>query len=128
MFSAGSNLIEKSPEEIFFQDFKKFYSGEIVFGVGQINSMNMDELKAIKNKLEEYLEKAKAEQGVQMIFFMLTNILNQSTEVIYKGKKAKEALETAFSVTAENGSAIIPDIVSRKKQFIPAMLSVLNEM
>lgn len=128
MFSAGSNLTEKSPEEIFFQDFKKFDSGEIIFGVGQINSMNEDELKAIKNKLEHYLEKAKAEQGVQMIFFMLTNILDQSTEVIYKGKKAKEAIEMAFHVKAARGSAIVPNIVSRKKQFIPAMLHVLGEL
>ena len=128
MFAAGSNLTEKSPEEIFFQDFKKFYSSDLVFGVGQINSMNETELKAIKSKLEQYLEKAKEEQGVQMIFFMLTNILNQSTEVIYKGKNAKEAIETGFSVKAENGSAILPGVVSRKKQFIPTMLHVLGEM
>jgi manganese-dependent inorganic pyrophosphatase len=63
-----------------------------------------------------------------MIFFMLTNILNQSTEVIYKGKNAKEAIEAAFSVTAEDGSAIIPNIVSRKKQFIPPMLLALGEL
>ena len=128
MFAAGSNLTEKSPEEIFFQDFKKFDNGEIIFGVGQINSMNEEELKAIKNKLEEYLEKAKAEQGVSMIFFMLTNILNQSTEMIFKGKNAKEAIETGFSVKADNGSAVLPGVVSRKKQFIPAMLHVLSEM
>lgn len=128
MFAAGSNLIEKSPEEIFFQDFKKFDNGELIFGVGQINSMNEKELKAIKNKLEQYLEKAQTEQGVKMIFFMLTNILNQSTEVIYKGKNAKEVIENGFSVQAENGSAILPGIVSRKKQFIPAMLHVLSDM
>ncbi len=128
MFAAGSNLIEKSPEEIFFQDFKKFDNGELIFGVGQINSMNERELKAIKNKLEQYLEKAQTEQGVKMIFFMLTNILNQSTEVIYKGKNAKEVIENGFSVQAENGSAILPGIVSRKKQFIPAMLHVLSDM
>ena len=128
MFAAGSNLIEKSPEEIFFQDFKKFDNGELIFGVGQINSMNEKELKAIKNKLEQYLEKAQTEQGVKMIFFMLTNILNQSTEVIYKGKNAKEVIENGFSVQAQNGSAILPGIVSRKKQFIPAMLHVLSDM
>ena len=128
MFAAGSNLIEKSPEEIFFQDFKKFDNGELIFGVGQINSMNEKELKAIKNKLEQYLEKAQTEQGVKMIFFMLTNILNQSTEVIYKGKNAKEVIENGFSVQAQNGSAILPGIVSRKKQFIPDMLHVLSDM
>ncbi len=36
MFMAGSNLKNKSPEEIFYQDFKKFSAGDISFGVGQI--------------------------------------------------------------------------------------------
>ncbi len=128
MFAAGSNLTEKPAEEIFFQDFKKFDSGELIFGVGQISSMNGEELKAIKDKLEEYLEKAKEEQGVQMIFFILTNILNQSSEVIFKGKNAKEIIESAFRQKAEDNSICIPNLVSRKKQFIPAMLHVLNEM
>lgn len=90
--------------------------------------MNELELQVIKNKLEHYLEKAKVEQGVQMIFFMLTNILDQSTEVIYIGKNAKEALEMAFQRKAENGSVRVPKVVSRKKQFIPAMLHVLSEL
>mgnify|MGYP002508614966 CR=1 FL=1 len=34
MFMAGSNLKNKSPEEIFYQDFKKFSAGDISFGVG----------------------------------------------------------------------------------------------
>jgi manganese-dependent inorganic pyrophosphatase len=128
MFTAGSNLSEKSPEEIFFQDFKKFDSGEVLFGVGQINSMNDNELKAIKSKLEEYMDKAMEQQGVKMIFFILTNILNQSSEVIYKGKNAKAALEAAFHVKEQNHSVIIPNLVSRKKQFIPTMMPVINEI
>ena len=63
-----------------------------------------------------------------MIFFILTNILNQSSEVIFKGKNAKEIIESAFRQKAEDNSICIPNLVSRKKQFIPAMLHVLNEM
>ena len=49
MFRAGSNLKDKSPEEIFYQDYKKFIAeGDICFGVGQISSMDSEELKEIK--------------------------------------------------------------------------------
>ena len=58
MFAAGSNLRGKSPEEIFYQDFKKFEVNKACFGVGQINSMNPDELKEIKERLIPYMEKA----------------------------------------------------------------------
>ena len=129
MFTAGSNLKEKSPEEIFYQDFKKFTSGDINFGVGQINSMDEEELLSIKDKLETYLEKAKDEHGLNMIYFMLTNIMDQSTELICKGKDADKAVEEAFpSVNVQGGSAILPGVVSRKKQLIPALLLAIGEM
>ena len=41
----------KTAEEICFQDFKKFNIGDVEFGVGQINSMNKEELHDIKEKL-----------------------------------------------------------------------------
>lgn len=52
MFRAGSNLKNKSAEEIFYQDFKKFILEEEVFGVGQINSMDKGELKLIKDRAD----------------------------------------------------------------------------
>jgi manganese-dependent inorganic pyrophosphatase len=128
MFTAGSNLKEKSPEEIFYQDFKKFTSGEKTFGVGQINSMDEGELKAIKGKLKTYLQKAQEEHGLNMIFFMLTNIMDQSTELICQGKQAEEAVNTAFSVEVEDDCALLAGVVSRKKQLIPALLTSIAEL
>lgn len=127
MFTAGSNLKDKSAEEIFFQDFKKFVAGDVIFGVGQISSMDEDELKAIKDKLEQYMVKAREEQNVNMIFFLLTNIITQSTEVIFTGKEAAQTLEKAFSVPTNRSSAVISNLVSRKKQFIPSMLTALGD-
>ena len=81
MFAAGSNLAAKSPEEIFYQDFKKFVVGETTFGVGQITSLTNGELVSIKNKLVPYMEKALADHDISMIFFMLTDIMQASTEL-----------------------------------------------
>ena len=58
MFAAGSNLKNKSPEEIFYQDFKKFELNKSSFGVGQITSVNADELTEIKKELLPYMEKS----------------------------------------------------------------------
>lgn len=126
MFAAGSNLLSHSPEEIFYQDFKKFSANEITFGVGQINSMDSDELITIKQKLMPYMEKAIENHGVRMIFFMLTNILDESTELLYKGNGSKEAIQNAFKITID-GSVILKGLVSRKKQLIPALMSALQD-
>ena len=58
MFSAGSNLKNKTEEEIFYQDFKRFTAGKISFGVGQISSLNGQELEQLKGKLTSYLKKS----------------------------------------------------------------------
>lgn len=126
MFHAGSDLKSKSPEEIFYQDFKKFTLGDKNIGVGQINSLDASELADIKEKLVTYLDKAYKEHGISIIYFMLTNIINESTEVIYAGNGAAELLEESFDIKTENDSALLVGVVSRKKQFIPSILETIN--
>lgn len=127
MFAAGSNLTSKSPEEIFYQDFKKFTAGDLTFGVGQINSMNEEELEAIKEKLVPYMQKAFRDHGVGMLFFMLTNIIDSSTELLYQGTGAKELLVNAFKLDKEKEVMCLKGVVSRKKQLIPALMMSLQQ-
>ena len=127
MFAAGSNLRGKSPEEIFYQDFKKFEVNKACFGVGQINSMNPDELKEIKERLIPYMEKALGTHGESMLFFMLTDIIHQSTELLCYGGEYKELVGEAFHREPDGHSIILPGVVSRKKQLIPAFMSALQQ-
>lgn len=127
MFAAGSNLKSKTAEEIFYQDFKKFQQDDITVGVAQISSMTRDELSYAKEKLLSYMETAFGSQRLTMLFFMLTDIMNESTELLCFGKGAKELVKGAFGVTVEDGSATLPGIVSRKKQLIPTLFSALQQ-
>lgn len=127
MFQAGSNLSVKSPEEIFYQDFKKFELGELTLGVGQINSMTEKELEGIKDKMIPYLQKALSEHEVEMIYFMLTNIMEESTELLYAGSGAKDLAVKAFSLPQDTEQIILRHTVSRKKQVIPALMIALQE-
>lgn len=127
MFKAGSNLSGKTPEEIFYQDFKKFNAGSTSFGVGQISSMAKDELFEIADRLKPYIETACEEQGVDMIFFMLTDILEESTNLIYAGENAGAFVEKAYNVPCEDGDYYkLAGVVSRKKQLIPSFMAVLQ--
>ena len=128
MFSSGSDLKDKTADEIFYQDFKRFAVSDTTFGVGQINSMNDEELMEIKNKLIPYME--KAEIDVDAIFFMLTDIMKESTEMLFFGKRAKQMIEEAFLVRTEDikdeHSCILRNVVSRKKQVVPAIVGSLQ--
>lgn len=127
MFQAGSNLRGKTAEEICFQDFKKFTINDVRFGVGQINSMNVDELSEIKEKLLPYMEKAALRQKLDMVFFMLTNIVDESTELLCYGKNAKEQMIAAFDLPSDIEDVILHGVVSRKKQLIPTFVVSLQQ-
>lgn len=127
MFRAGSDLKGKSAEEICFQDFKPFTVGNVKFGVGQINSMDAEELEEIKERLFPYLETAAARQALDMVFFMLTNIVEESTEILCYGKGAKEQVLEAYDLPADTEEIFLNGVVSRKKQFIPTFVISLQK-
>ncbi len=127
MFTAGSNLKDKTPEEIFYQDYKKFEFNDVSFGVGQINSMSAEELVSIERKLRPYLERSCREHGFSMMFFMLTNIIEETTTLMCYGEAAAALVEDAFLLRPENGTVRLPGVVSRKKQLIPAFIEAINK-
>ena len=123
MFKAGSNLKDKSPEEIFYQDYKKFIAeGDVCFGVGQISSMDADELKEIKERLLPFMVSECGRHGVSRVYFMLTNIMEQSTELLFYGERSEEMAVNAFKMQPENGTIYLKGVVSRKKQLIPPLM------
>lgn len=101
MFAAGSKLKGKSDAEIFYQDFKRFTAGKIAFGVGQITSLNAGELNELKSRMLTYMDRAREDEKVDMMFFMLTNILTESTELICDGQGAKQLAGEAFHLGDE---------------------------
>ena len=123
MFKAGSNLKDKSPEEIFYQDYKKFIAeDEINFGVGQISSMDSDELAEIKERLVPFMVSECGRHGVTRVFFMLTNIIEESTELLYYGEGSEEMARIAFNMEPKDGVFDLKGVVSRKKQLIPPLM------
>lgn len=127
MFEAGENLDGKTPEQILLQDYKIFVHENIRFGVGQGSYVSQKNREVAKRMLPEYLEQIQQREGVDMIFYLVTNILDQSSEVLYAGKDAAELLENSFHRTAEPGQPLqLNGVVSRKKQFIPALLNSLQ--
>lgn len=132
MFAAGSNLKGKTDGEIFYQDFKKFTFGKVTFGVGQISSLNSKELDELKERMLPYMKKAREEHGVDMMFFMLTNILTESTELLCEGQGAKQLITTAYRAedaqeSGEDHLVSLPGVVSRKKQLIPGIMLAVQE-
>lgn len=128
MFNAGSNLKGKSAEDICFQDFKQFTVNDTIFGVGQITSMSKEELAAIRDMMTEHLPKVLEAHNLNMIYFMLTDILAESTELLCVGTGARGIALSAFDLPDNSKSLILKGVVSRKKQLIPVLVETMQQM
>mgnify|MGYP002601710640 CR=1 FL=1 len=127
MFKAGSNLKGKTAEEILFLDFKQFTVNDTVFGVGQVNSMSEEELEEIKATVLPEMEKTRQNHSLDMIFFMLTNIIAESSELICSGNEAREKIIGAYDLEDNAQKLMLKGVVSRKKQLVPALVSALQQ-
>lgn len=128
MFNAGSNLKGKSAEDICFQDFKQFTVNDTIFGVGQITSMSKEELAEIRKMMMEHLPRVLEAHNLNMIYFMLTDILAESTELLCVGTGARGIALSAFDLPDDAQTLLLKGVVSRKKQLIPVLVETMQQM
>lgn len=127
MFSAGSNLKKQSDDQVFNIDFKEFATDKVTFGVGQITFMTKESLEAMRTRMLAYMPQALERKGVDMIFFMLTNIMEESTILLYAGREARGVLAVTFNEEIPEDGIYLPGVVSRKKQLIPRLIATIQQ-
>ena len=125
IFNAGSDLSGKTAEEICAMDFKQFVCGDMTFGVGQISSMDREELDEIKGKLEPAMNELMKEKELNMLFFMLTDVMEESSDILWAGPGARELIAEAFGA-GDGENFRLDGVVSRKKQMVPAIMGALR--
>lgn len=127
MFQAGSDFKSKTTEEIFYQDFKIFHTEEYDFGVSQVSAMSREELDKVADQLQPFLKQVLGEKKLDMVYVMLTDILEESSNVIFEGHDAGKILAEAFDKTEDEHGVMLEGIVSRKKQLIPMLMNAMAE-
>lgn len=126
MFKAGTSLAGKTVEEIFNQDFKKFPFEQGTAGVGQVNSMDIEGFMPFKNDMLEYMEKFAQENRLDFTLLLLTDIINANSEIFVAGPKSY-LVEEAFNIRLNNQQATLKGVISRKKQVVPAITTVMSK-
>ncbi len=126
MFNAGSKLGKKTADEIFHIDCKAFKVDQTKITVSQVTSVSRRELERVKTKMLPYMESLLPNSGADMLFLMLTNIIDRSTELLFVGQGAKGTVESAFVKETTDNSVILEGVVSRKKQVLAPLMTALE--
>lgn len=128
MFNAGSRLGKKTPDEIFHIDCKQFGADGATVTVSQVTSVSRRELEKVKAKMLPYMESLLPNSGSDMLFMMLTNIIEESTELLFVGQGSKTVVLSAFDAEPTDTSVVLPGVVSRKKQVLGPLIQAIENM
>ncbi|MBF0780439.1 MULTISPECIES: manganese-dependent inorganic pyrophosphatase [unclassified Granulicatella] len=124
LLKAGTNLGDKSVQELLNLDAKTFPMGQTSVRIAQVNTVDEAELLVRQQELEDAMLKENADNGYDLFVLVITNILTSASVVVVAGEP-KEAIEQAFNVTLTNHTATLEGVVSRKKQVVPQLTAVL---
>ena len=127
MFRAGSQLVNRSTDEIFHMDYKYYQAKDKRMAVSQVTSVNQEELDALRPRMLSYMQSCLPTSGLAMLFAMLTNIVEETTELLFVGHNAADLVRTAFQAECEAHSVLLPGVVSRKKQLVFPLLAALED-
>ena len=125
MLKAGASLKGKTKDEILFMDFKNFTIDGKKVGIGQVVTLNIEEIDSEKKEYIELINKEAQNNEYYVIALFATDIIKNGS-YIYYNDTAKEILDNSFGVNITQGT-YLDNIVSRKKQIIPNIISAIEK-
>lgn len=125
MLKAGTDISEFTPFQVINIDSKEFNDKNAKFEISQVNAVDLDSVFSRQTELEEAINKEIKEKNLDFYMFAATDILNANSKIIAIGNKAS-TVEKAFGINLENNTAMLNNVVSRKKQMLPNILNNLD--
>ena len=126
MLKAGADLSDKTLEDLLSLDAKEFGMGEYKVEIAQVNAVDISDVMNRQGELEDLIYRNIEEKGLDLFFFVVTDILNNDSVALALGNQAGKA-EKAFGVQFVNNVALLKGVVSRKKQVVPVLTEALSE-
>lgn len=125
MLKAGTDISEFTPYQVINIDSKEFNDKNTKFEISQVNAVDLDSVFSRQAELEDAIQKEIQDKNLDFYMFAATDILNANSRIIAIGNKAN-TVEKAFGVNLENNTAMLNNVVSRKKQMLPNILNNLD--
>lgn len=116
MLKAGTDLDRYTEEELIHLDAKKIEKEDIKYVIAQVNTVSIPDVLKRKERIEQEINKEILAKGLSLFVFVITDIINSNSEAIVLGDRT-DAISNTYEI--KNNIAIMPGVVSRKKQILP---------
>ena len=124
LLKAGTDLSDYSAEQLVNIDSKPFTTNGIKYQVAQVNTASIEDVLKNKQEIENAIVAFMKENNIELFTLLITDIIENNSEVIALGRQ--DIVEKAFNIKLENNHAFLKGVVSRKKQVVPNIDSIIN--
>lgn len=126
MLKAGTNLDDKSIAELLTLDAKSFPMGDKNVRIAQVNTVDVQDVLKRKAELVSAMEAENRTQVYDVFLLVVTNIIDSDSALLAVGSHL-DVVASAFGVTLEENVALLPGVVSRKKQVVPPLTEAFSK-
>lgn len=125
MLKAGASTTDKTASELLNMDAKSFNMGDYITRIGQVNTVDIDEVFQRQEELEKAMLEVSTNEKYDLFVLLVTDIINSDSKILVVGAE-KDKVGNAFNVKLDNNTAFLPGVVSRKKQVVPQITEALS--
>ena len=127
MFKAGTSLKGQSMEEILFQDFKDFNLVDKNVGIGQVFTLDINQIMGRKDEFIKLIDSITAQKGYYVIILAVTDIIKEGSYIFCTSGREK-LVGQMFGIENVTQGVYIDKCVSRKKQIVPKVIDALGSI
>ena len=125
LLKSGMDLSGYSIEDIIYRDYKTFSIEDEKFSIGQVLTVDFSDFKDNLPLYVKTLNEISNKNGFIVSAFYVTNVLTKESMIIYN-ESAKYIIKDAYNLNEVFEGVIVPGVISRKKQMVPNIMSVLE--
>jgi manganese-dependent inorganic pyrophosphatase len=127
IFSSGSVILSSTPDQVIRADYKIYQEDGVRFSVSQVEELGFTNFRTHQEKIAEALARLRASEGLYFAGLLVTDINTQNSLFLIKGEREFVARVTFQAI--EPGELFdMPGVVSRKKQLLPFLTSILRTL
>lgn len=125
VLSAGTGLSTRDPMDVVTSDMKKYDTDSIRFAIAQAEVSDLYELNEFLEPLKDALQELKERRSLDFAMLMVTDVVQGDSRLLMVD--APLVLDQLPYRPMADGTRMATGVVSRKKQLLPMVLSLLEQ-
>jgi len=121
MFAAKSDVSAFSEAELLRMDSKEYETDGVTFRVSVLETVSPKAILDRKDALMAAMPGVAGEDKVNEVLLFVVDILREEATLLVPNDLTKRVAEASFGVTVTGDTVVLPGVMSRKKQIIPAL-------